>query len=73
MGNTNIIFDGLLVLQYQSGNKKALSLLVNRYHIKLCKHSYWYTHDIDASKDKIVSCAGKIKNNSKKISYEKEQ
>lgn len=56
MGNARKIFDGLLVLQYRSGNKKALSLLVNRYHLRLCKHSYWYTHDIDASKDIVQDC-----------------
>ena len=51
MGNTKKIFDSLLVLQYQSGNKKALSILVNRHHPKLCKHAFWYTHDMDISKD----------------------
>lgn len=49
--NPNKIFDALLVLQYQSGDKKALSLLVKRHHTKLCRHSYWYTHNLDASKD----------------------
>ena len=56
MTDSNKIFDGLLVLQYRSGTKKALSLLVNKYHNKLCKHSYWYTHDIDASKDIVQDC-----------------
>ncbi len=51
MKNTDKIFDGLLVLQYQAGNKKALDLLVNRYQLKLCRHSYWYTRDHDAAKD----------------------
>lgn len=51
MGNTNKIFDGLLVLQYQSGDQKALSLLVKRYHPRLCRHAFWYTRDMDASKD----------------------
>ncbi|GAA3518175.1 sigma-70 family RNA polymerase sigma factor [Aquimarina addita] len=45
------IFDSLLVLQYQSGNKKAAGLLVKRWHKKLCKQAYWYTNDIDAAKD----------------------
>lgn len=49
--NPNKIFDALLVLQYQSGDKKALGLLVKRHHTKLCRHSYWYTHDLDAAKD----------------------
>lgn len=49
--SSNKIFDALLVLQYQSGDKKALGLLVKRHHTKLCRHSYWYTHDLDAAKD----------------------
>ena len=45
------IFDGLLVLQYRNGNEKALSLLVNRWHTKLCKHAYWYVKDSEVAKD----------------------
>lgn len=44
-------FDALLVLEYRSGNSKALELLVKKYHIKLCKHAYWYTLDMDSSQD----------------------
>lgn len=51
MGDSRKIFDALLVLQYQAGNKKALSILVKRHHPKLCKHAYWYTHDIHAARD----------------------
>ena len=51
MGNPKKIFDALLVLQYQSGNKKALDLLVKRHHLRLCKHAYCYTQDLDISKD----------------------
>lgn len=51
MTDSNKTFDGLLVLQYRSGKKQALGLLVKRYHKKLCRHSFGYTHDIDASKD----------------------
>ena len=56
------IFDGLLVLQYQAGNKNALGQLVNRHHKKLCAHSYWYTKDIDVSKDIVQDCWGIIIN-----------
>lgn len=56
MSDSNKIFDGLLVLQYRSGKKQALGLLVNRYHQKLCRHSFGYTHDIDASKDIVQDC-----------------
>lgn len=45
------VFDALLVLQYRSGNDNAFNLLVKRHHSILCKHAYWYTHDIEASKD----------------------
>ncbi len=51
MKHNDKIFDGLLVLEYLSGNKKSFSLLVNRYHKKLCRHAYWFTHDIDVAKD----------------------
>lgn len=56
MTDPSKIFDGLLVLQYRSGAKKALNLLVRKYHNKLCKHSYSYTNDIDASKDIVQDC-----------------
>jgi len=45
------IFDGLLVLQAQSGDKKALSLLVRRWHPKMYRQAYWYTKDPDKAKD----------------------
>ncbi len=60
MGNTDKIVDGLLVLQYQSGSNKALSLLVGKHHPKLCRHAYWYTHDLDAAKDIVQDCWGII-------------
>lgn len=56
MTDSSKIFDGLLVLQYRSGTKKALNLLVNKYHNKLCKHSYWYTHDLNSAKDIVQDC-----------------
>ena len=51
MKNTEKVFDGLLVLQYRSGNNNALAILVTRHHAGLCRHSYWYTKDVEASKD----------------------
>lgn len=56
MTDPSKVFDGLMVLQYRSGTKKALGILVKKYHPKLCKHSYWYTHDINASKDIVQDC-----------------
>lgn len=60
MNNTSKILDGLLVLQFRSGSKKALELLVQRYHSKLCQHAYWYTHDIEAAKDIVQDCWGVV-------------
>jgi len=69
MKSTDKIFDGLLVLQCQSGNKKALSLLVKRHHQRLCAHSYRYTKDAEAAKDvvqeswsTIIKKLGSLKN-----------
>ncbi len=38
-------------MQCQSGNTKGASLLVKRWHARLCKQAYWYTNDIEISKD----------------------
>jgi len=51
MSNSKEINDSQLVQSYQSGNKKALVLLVNRWHKKFCTHAYWYTNDRDLAKD----------------------
>jgi len=40
-----------LVKQYQSGDKKALIILVTRWHKFFCSHAYWYTKDAELSKD----------------------
>jgi len=58
----NKIFDALLVLQYQSGDKKALGMLVKRYHNRFCSHANWYLCDLDASKDVVQDCWGIIMN-----------
>lgn len=60
MSDTDKIFDGLLVLQYRAGNTDAFRLLVSRHHKKLCRHAYWYTHDIDAAKDIAQDCWGVV-------------
>ncbi len=54
------VFDSLLVLQCQSGNKKAVTLLVKRWHVKLCKHAYWYTNDKEVAKDIVQDSWNKI-------------
>lgn len=45
------ILDSWLVLEYQSGQNKALALLVKRWHSIMCKQAYWYTKDKDIAKD----------------------
>ncbi len=51
MENKTKIFDGLLVLQVKAGDKKALNRLVERYHLKLCHHAMFYSHDMATSQD----------------------
>ncbi len=58
----NKIFDALLVLQYQSGDKKALGMLVKRHHNSFCSHANWYLSDLDASKDVVQDCWSIIMN-----------
>lgn len=45
------ISDAKLVLAYQSGNKKSITILVKRWHYKFCRQAYWYTNDSEISKD----------------------
>lgn len=58
--STTKVFDSLLVLQYQSGDKKAMELLVKRHHVKFCRLAFWYVKDADASKDVVQDCWGII-------------
>jgi RNA polymerase sigma factor (sigma-70 family) len=51
MDKPNKIVDGWLVLQHQSGNDKALPLLVKRWHKKMCNKAYWVTKDKEVAKD----------------------
>ncbi|MEM9142097.1 MAG: sigma-70 family RNA polymerase sigma factor [Bacteroidota bacterium] len=50
------VFDGFLVLQYRSGDKGAMGLLVKRHHLAFCRHSWGYTRDMEASKDIVQDC-----------------
>jgi RNA polymerase sigma-70 factor (ECF subfamily) len=43
--------DSLLVIQYQSGNVKALNLLVKIWHQSFCNKAYWLVKDVDVAKD----------------------
>ena len=51
MNKKETIVDGKLVLDYQSGNQKALAILVKRWHLQFCKKAYWIVKDADLSKD----------------------
>ncbi len=51
MKESSIITDAKLVLEYQSGNKEAIAVLVKRWHHQFCKQAYWYTKDKDVAKD----------------------
>lgn len=51
--NPEQIFDELLVLKCQSGDKRSLSLLINRWHPKLIRQANRHLYDIEASKDVV--------------------
>ncbi|WP_299902818.1 RNA polymerase sigma factor [uncultured Aquimarina sp.] len=56
MKDADKIFDSLLVLRCQSGDKKAATILVKRWHKKLCKQANWYVKDMHISKDITQDC-----------------
>lgn len=51
MRSNERIQDSWLVLECRSGNKKAMELLVARWHKRFCKHAYHIARDKDAAKD----------------------
>ncbi len=51
MGSPDKVLDSWLVLSYKTGNDKALTLLVKRWHKKLCRQAFWYTKDKESAKD----------------------
>ncbi len=48
---TGRVFDELLVIQSQSGDEKAMSLLVKRWNTKMLRQAYILTDNRDAIKD----------------------
>ncbi|NMH86086.1 RNA polymerase sigma factor [Flavivirga algicola] len=48
--------DKELVLEYQSGNKKALVFLVKRWHKLFCEKAFYVLKDADAAKDITQDC-----------------
>ncbi|MDT0608584.1 RNA polymerase sigma factor [Croceitalea rosinachiae] len=51
MGNPNKTLDALLVISYQTGDKKALALLFKRWNKKICVQAYRYNNDWESAKD----------------------
>ena len=51
MKDNNNLSDKDLVIQYQQGNKKVISLLVKKWHLQFCKLAFWYVKDADLAKD----------------------
>ncbi|WP_460218695.1 RNA polymerase sigma factor [Psychroserpens sp. MEBiC05023] len=43
--------DVKLIQAFQNGDKKALTSLVERWHLEFCKKAYWLVKDVDLSKD----------------------
>ncbi len=56
MKNPEFKSDSFLVLDFQSGNKQALVLLVERWHKILCEKAFWVLKDADLSKDVAQEC-----------------
>lgn len=51
MSQTKKEKDGLLILDYQSGNKLALAELVKRWHKHFCTKAFFIVKDVDEAKD----------------------
>lgn len=50
------IFDSLLITEIKSGNKKALSILVKRWHSVFVTHANWYLKDGALAQDVAQDC-----------------
>ncbi|MFI1771497.1 RNA polymerase sigma factor [Thalassobellus citreus] len=51
MNKKEQLIDSKLILEYQSGNGKALTLLVKRWHKLFCNKAFWVVKDADLAKD----------------------
>lgn len=51
MSKTEQTLDAFLVLDYRTGNKRALDKLVKRWHGRLCSRAYSYCRDYEQAKD----------------------
>lgn len=50
------LIDGPLVMEFQSGNTRALVTLVERWHKTFCDKAFWMVKDADAAKDIAQDC-----------------
>lgn len=53
MKTSDKIIDGQLVSRCKSGDKKAFTELVKRWHLRFCNQAFWYTKDKDLAKDVV--------------------
>jgi RNA polymerase sigma-70 factor (ECF subfamily) len=51
MNKNKYLSDTVLIANYQNGDKKALSLLVKKWHLHFCNFAFWIVKDADISKD----------------------
>lgn len=51
MKDKSNLSDKKLVLEYQSGNRKVIAVLVKKWHIQFCKLAHYYVNDADVAKD----------------------
>jgi RNA polymerase sigma-70 factor (ECF subfamily) len=51
MNKKQQLTDSKLVLEYQSGNAKALNELVKNWHKTFCEKAFWLVKDADVAKD----------------------
>ncbi|QTE23434.1 RNA polymerase sigma factor [Polaribacter cellanae] len=51
MNKKSILSDKILIENYQKGDKKMISLLVEKWHIPFCKLAFWIVKDADIAKD----------------------
>ena len=56
MNNPEFKSDSFLVIDFKSGNKQALVLLVERWHKKLCEKAFWVLKDANLAKDVAQEC-----------------
>ncbi|MEP2935731.1 MAG: sigma-70 family RNA polymerase sigma factor [Gilvibacter sp.] len=56
MHQPNHIFDSLLITEYIAGNKKAITVLVTRWHPIFCRQANWYIKDKAVAQDVAQEC-----------------